>query len=295
MRLGVMQGRLCPPIGDKIQAFPGSRWADEFAASRELGLDAIEWVFERPDYEANPLLTDSGVKEMREASREYGVVIGSVVADYFMVERLFGEGPGVKPALEMLRLLFARCRDAKIPLVELPFVDSSALKTEADKKELVSNLQGPLEEAYRLGVTVSLETSLPPAEFNSLLAALRPHPVKVNFDMGNSASLGFAPAEEIPALAHSIANVHIKDRVHGGGTVPLGTGDVDFPEVFARLAAAGYSGDFIFQCARQDLSTSKAKKGPKETILEYLEFVRPLLKGFPAHPALERAAGGRSR
>lgn len=281
MRLGVMQGRLCPPVGDKIQAFPGACWPQEFAASRELGLNCIEWVFEHPGHEANPLMSEGGIREMRDAGRQYGVAINSVVADYFLVSRLFGEPKAaVARAVEMLSLLIRNCRAAGIPIVELPFVDASALKTESDQAELVKNLEKPLEDARREGVTIGLETSLAPKDFRRLLDALRPRGVKANYDMGNSASLGFNPAEEIPVLGADIANVHIKDRLRGGGTVPLGRGDTDFAEVFRQLKALRYEGGFIFQSARQDLSGSSVKKGPQETVREYLAFMRPHLEGL---------------
>ena len=45
-------------------------------------------------------------------------------------------------------------------------------------------------------------------------------------------------------------NVHIKDRLRGGTTVPLGTGNADFGRIFAALARTGYRGNYILQTAR---------------------------------------------
>jgi hexulose-6-phosphate isomerase len=72
----------------------------------------------------------------------------------------------------------------------------------------------------------------------------------VNYDSGNSASLGYRPRDEFAAYGARVGSVHIKDRRRGGGTVPLGTGDTDFPALFDCLRAAGYRGDFILQAAR---------------------------------------------
>jgi hexulose-6-phosphate isomerase len=44
--------------------------------------------------------------------------------------------------------------------------------------------------------------------------------------------------------------VHLKDRVLGAGTVPLGHGDTDFASLFQCLAEVRYAGDFILQVAR---------------------------------------------
>jgi hexulose-6-phosphate isomerase len=46
--------------------------------------------------------------------------------------------------------------------------------------------------------------------------------------------------------------VHIKDRIRGGGTVPLGTGDADFPTVFSQLNKIRYDGDITLQVARSE-------------------------------------------
>ena len=105
-------------------------------------------------------------------------------------------------------------------------------------------------DAETAGVELHLETSLDPAGFASLLDLI-PHPmVKVNYDAGNSASLGYAPADEFAAYGDRVGSVHIKDRVLGGSTVPLGGGSTDFDSLFACLAEQRYQGDFVLQVAR---------------------------------------------
>ena len=74
--------------------------------------------------------------------------------------------------------------------------------------------------------------------------------IRVNYDIGNSASLGFRAREEIAAYGERIGSVHVKDRKFGSGTVPLGTGDADFSAIFQGLAQIEYSGDFTLQVAR---------------------------------------------
>jgi len=273
-----MQGRLSPPLGDRIQAFPEGSWREEFALCRELGLGCIEWIFEHRDAEKNPLLSKDGRREIAALSERYGIRVNSVIADYFMVERLFGIGrKEVSLALETLGALIESCEDLGIPLLEIPLVDSSSLKSDADKEQFIGNLKRPLERAENRGVLIGLEADLPPKDFRKLLDAFKPLRVAANFDMGNSAFLGFKPAEEIPVLGASIANVHIKDRVKGGSTVPLGKGGTDFEAVFRALREVGYAGDFILQAARQDLPAGAKGKGPEETIREYIDFISPHL------------------
>ncbi len=40
--LGIMQGRLVPPVDGKIQAFPAGSWERELLLARQAGLDLIE-------------------------------------------------------------------------------------------------------------------------------------------------------------------------------------------------------------------------------------------------------------
>ena len=71
----------------------------------------------------------------------------------------------------------------------------------------------------------------------------------INYDIGNSASLGFDTKEEIATYGSGILNVHVKDRVHNGSTVPLGNGNADFESTFNELNKINYKGDFILQTA----------------------------------------------
>ena len=70
--------------------------------------------------------------------------------------------------------------------------------------------------------------------------------------MGNSASLDYNPDIEFSNYGFRILNVHVKDRVLKGATVPLGYGNAKFAKIFKQLAMIGYSGNFILQTARAD-------------------------------------------
>ena len=74
----------------------------------------------------------------------------------------------------------------------------------------------------------------------------------LTYDIGNSAGLGFDPGDEFKAYGERIIHVHVKDRLRGGSTVPLGEGDALFDNVFDYIAAQNYQGDIILQTARAD-------------------------------------------
>jgi hexulose-6-phosphate isomerase len=136
--------------------------------------------------------------------------------------------------------------------VVIPFVDKSRIESEEEKLQTLSILRMLLPSAEKYNVEFHLETSLAPQSFAELLEQC-PHPLlRVNYDSGNSCSLGYRVNEEFAAYGHRIGSVHIKDRRLGGGTVPLGTGNANLPAVFQGLAALSYRGDYVLQIARSE-------------------------------------------
>ena len=251
MRIAIMQGRLVPPQAGQYQFFPIDRWQDEFPSAAEAGLDAIEWIYDLQGADANPIATDDGIAAMRALSSRHAIAVTSLCADYFM------DRPFTKATVEefadleaRLRWLLARCRAAGIQRVVLPFVDNSRIESPEQRSQVLALLRKALPWAEASGVEIHLETSLDPTAFAGLLANL-PHPMlKVNYDSGNSSSLGYAVREELAAYGSRIGSVHIKDRIRNGGTVPLGTGSADIPALLAGLAAISYRGDYVLQAAR---------------------------------------------
>ena len=65
-----------------------------------------------------------------------------------------------------------------------------------------------------------------------------------------SAASGFDSHDEIEAYGHRILNLHIKDRLLHGATVPLGSGNADIPKALKKLKSIGYNGNCILQTAR---------------------------------------------
>lgn len=246
-----MQGRLGPPEAARFQSFPRDRWREEFSRAALAGLETIEWIYDAYGEDLNPICHADGILEMQRLSLRHGVAVESVCADWFMDLPLVGvDGETAALRWERLGWLMTRGAALNVNRIVVPFVDASAIRSAADFAAVVHGIGSLHDLIERTKVELHLETSLSPAEFAALLARL-PHPgVKVNYDAGNSASLGFRPGDEFDAYGARVGSVHLKDRRRGGGTVPLGEGDTDFAAVFACLRAVNYSGDFILQVAR---------------------------------------------
>src|SRR5258708_3515273 len=246
-----MQGRLLPPVGNRIEGFPARAWADEFHRAATVPLDGIEGICEASGAEDNRIGTSAGVERLRALAADRGAGVWPLCADYFMDRPLLRVPQSDRREGEsVLGWLVGQCAAAGIERIVLPFVDVSRIASAQDSRVAVECLRSVLHELERTGVEIHLETDLPADEFAGLLAAVNHPRVRANYDSGNSASLGYDPRAEFAAYGEFVGSIHVKDRVRGGGTVPLGQGDADFDTLFAEMRRVGYRGDFVLQVAR---------------------------------------------
>ena len=80
-------------------------------------------------------------------------------------------------------------------------------------------------------MNLSIESDLSPKEF-STFRMFDSKRITVNYDTGNSASLGFDVEEELEEYGDKISDIHIKDRLAEGGPVELGMGYTNFEKFF---------------------------------------------------------------
>jgi len=267
--IGIIQGRLSPRIDGKIQAYPASTWQKEFEIAQEIGYAAIEWIVEKP-LEINALMTDSGKAEIKKVISSTGVRIDYVCADIFMQQPLVRMTEEIKSQnKDYLLEILKNAKEVGALGVEIPFVDNSSIKNDKEKQEFIDAMQDAFKLAKDLDIKISLETDLSPIAFKELLEQIDLDFIQANYDIGNSASLGFDPEEELDAYGQRILNVHVKDRKLGGTTVPLGTGNAKIDLVIQKLQEFGYSGGLTMQAARGENDVETAK--------EQLKYVRSLL------------------
>jgi len=270
--IGIMQGRLSPRIAGKIQAYPANTWQKEFEIAQEIGYAAIEWIVEKP-VDTNALMTDSGKAEIKKIIASTGVRIDYVCADIFMQQPLVRMTEETKSQNKgYLKAILKNAKEVGAIGVEIPFVDNSSIKNEKEKQEFIDAMQDAFKQAKDIDLKISLETDLPPSDFQELLENIGLDYIQANYDIGNSASLGFDPKEELETYGLKILNVHVKDRKLGSTTVPLGTGNANINYVIQKLQEIGYSGGLTMQAARGENDIETAK--------EQLKYVRTLLNNL---------------
>ena len=251
--IGVMQGRLLPKFQGRYQAHPIGYWVDEFPIASKLGLDCIEFIFDFNDFESNPLLTKEGRSQIQSLENETGVKVLSVCADYFM-EAPLHKGPeqSIEKSSNVLSKLIDSCSELSVRDIVIPCVDQSRIDNSEQQEIFCRQITKLLPKVEQLGINLSLETDLSPGEFKSLLGELDHPGIKVNYDTGNSASNGFDPVMELGAYGDKISDLHIKDRVLGGGPVQLGKGDCNFQLFFKEFQKIDFNGPIILQAFRDE-------------------------------------------
>lgn len=259
--LGVMQGRLLPKYQGRYQAHPLGYWQEEFAVAAEIGFHYIEFILDYNDAELNPLMSTRGIKEIISQVEKTNVGVRSVCADYFM-EAPFHHPDAVMAdaSMEILRRLVHNSKEIGITDIVIPCVDQSSLTDAAANQRFVTRLKPMQDLAEKLDMNLSLETDLGPDAFAELLKEFQSNKITVNYDTGNSASLGYDPVKEFESYGKRISDIHIKDRKLKGGSVLLGTGDADFDAFFKTLATLEYDGPFIMQAFRDDEGVAITKK-----------------------------------
>lgn len=272
-QIGIMQGRLTPPLDEKIQFFPFDNWEKEFVLAEKLKLNEIEFIFDFEKYQQNPLWNNSGIAKINQLIKYYNIKVNHICADFFMIKPIFnGSVQEQQNSIEILKKLITKASLIGAQGIEIPLVDQSRLKTKTDAALLIKALRQIIPIADDYNINIVLETDLSPQKFVHLLRQINRPRIKANYDSGNSSALGYNSYEEVIALKDYISNIHIKDRLLHGKTVPLGTGDANFEQLFKALKHINYQGSFILQAARG----IKGKEA--QTIRKQIKFLKKYLR-----------------
>jgi hexulose-6-phosphate isomerase len=163
------------------------------------------------------------------------------------------------------------CSAVGIRTIVVPLVDNGRLETVEQENILVDFFLSQELFLAEHHLQILFESDFAPTELARFIARLPNDRFGINYDLGNSAALGFPPEDEFDAYGSRILNVHVKDRVLGGTTVPLMTGNADFSLVFSELTKLNYKGNYILQTARaSDGEHARAISKYRDIIIHWL-------------------------
>ena len=267
-KIGFIQGRLSPIVDGKIQAFPWKHWKEEFPAAADISIHKIEWTLDQEMLIENPFISKMGHKEIKKLSSEYGVEVVSLTGDCFMQFPFYKyQGKQYEDLVDDLDRIIESCAELSVKYIVIPLVDNGSVDNNEQEEILRKVLTDRVQILKDGGIVVVFESDLEPSSLNDFISNYEKDVFGINYDIGNSASLGYNPAEEFTEYGDRIYNVHVKDRVLGGTTVPLGTGNADFVTVFEQLKKSNYSGNYILQTARA------ANEKHSEVLAQYRDMI----------------------
>ena len=240
-----MQGRLSAQTDLGYQAFPWDTWETEFTLAAERGFEHIEWVLDSWQVQENPILINP--RAIQSRVEESGVRVVSVCADYLMDRPLDVTDP---ESWRVLHRLVETMQELDARWLVIPCVDQSSLRNQEARARFLAASTSIESLISGTNIEVTLESDLGPSDFADLLVHLEGSIFGVNYDIGNSSSLGYNPDEEFSAYGERVSLIHIKDRTLGAGSVLLGQGDADIVGALGYLDAMNFTGPVTMQAFR---------------------------------------------
>jgi len=256
-----MQGRLVPSVTGHLDAPPGPRWREEFAAAGQLGLHHIELVAEKMWDPDNPLWTTRGRSEITGLAEAAGVALSSLCVN----ESLVRPFPTICDDIDRrLRPVLAAL---PLDVVIVPLLEASDLC--GHDAHPTARAVRRLADGLPPGVGLAIEMSLPAADCLDFLQQVGSSAVGVCYDLGNATSFGYEPTGELQLLGRTVIHLHAKDRDAAGSNVRFGHGRVRFAPALAALRTIGYQGVITIEAVRGD--------DPVATAAAHVDFLRALL------------------
>lgn len=253
IRFGMVQGRLIKSPGNQLQWFPQPYWEGEFLTAGALGFDFIELLAERDHNPLNPIWTGEGVDKLKKVVELAGLTTPVLCNDYIIDHPI----PDNKECIEQNLRLISRGAIIGCDKYLLPLFEKSELR--------MNNLSAYIEPIRLLAdacdaanIELCLETILKGAELIETLEKINRPSISVVFDTGNRIAFGHDLGSDIRLLGSRISHMHIKDKNSANQNVVIGTGSVNFSEVFDALADIGYNGAYTFETNRGNNPTRTA-------------------------------------
>ncbi len=228
MKLGLMQGRLLPPVRGHIQEFPPN-WDEELVLVDRLGLVGVEWLATSHRFFINPILE-------KGTFNEFPII--SVCMDNLVHRQI--DDPVI------LETIIRSCYDAGVRRFTIPLLEESSMISGERRNRFCNNMEA-IGNMFSDAI-FSFEAELHPEHLAEIVYMC--DNFRVTYDTGNTTSFGLDHVEYINRFTNRINNVHLKDRTFNAETVEPLTGDTDFETIFKALKSIGYDGNYVIQTAR---------------------------------------------
>jgi L-ribulose-5-phosphate 3-epimerase len=267
-KIAFVQGRLVDQIDNKIQAFPIDTWKDELEIATQNDMKYIELTVDLTDIEKNPLSNEDGSLYLKKQLNTQSIEAIACTADFIM---------HCPPWISDYKKMQAICKNIIEGLGNIgcrflvfPLVDNSSIDKSLEEQSIKFLLS--LEEYLKKNnVEIVIESDYQHKELKSFIENFPDKYYGINYDIGNSASMGYCIEDEFSSYFDRVKHIHVKDRLLKGSTVPFGSGSVNFDKCFRIIRAYNYKGNFSIQSARDHSGNHVS------VMLKYIKMVENLL------------------
>ena len=246
-KYGIVQGRLSAVPQGMLQCFPQETWQEEFEACREIGLEFIELLSERQFNEFNPLWSEGGRNEITNTVTKNQLEIYSICSDFIIDHNLFSSDSELVDS--HMEIFFEVCAGLEVPKIILPLLEESSVSV-GHFDAAAEKLRKICDAAEQFNAEIVVETLLPANDLLDLIKICNRTNLGAVFDSGNRVNFKEHIYDEVCTLGDYISHVHIKDKNDVGENVLLGTGNVDFAELFSGLRDVNYKSAYVFETTR---------------------------------------------
>ena len=203
-------------------------------------------MVERKPNEHNPFRSYDGREQIKQNALANNLEIYSCCFDYVIDHSIINQN---NDFLNEIEQFFIGCEELQIPVVVLPLLEQSDLNPQSYKK-YVPYIQDIADNLMHKSADLCIESVLPAAKLVEFLRLVDRENVSCVYDSGNRIVDGTDLVSEILLLDKWIKHFHIKDKNQLGENVILGTGQVNFEDVFNALRKIDYQGHFNFETTR---------------------------------------------
>lgn len=238
--IGFMQGRLTEKGGFFPQEFPKENWQQELYLARNVGFDCIEWMFNKSDWDRNPIVLNKGIENIVKTCQDTKIRVSGICANYFMEISIY-HSDKQEGNLSVINKLVHSAQIIGCNNIIIPLFDASEIQLDNTIiYDIVDKL--PANDVYIL-----FESNERLECLKNWISGFQRNKVGICYDIGNTTGLGYDSAQELHNYGDIVKNVHLKDKKVGGTTVMLGNGDADFRACFDALKEFSYNGCYILE------------------------------------------------
>jgi L-ribulose-5-phosphate 3-epimerase UlaE len=262
-RFGIIEGRLIkPPSKDLLQYFPPN-WIDEINIAKFLKFGFIEFFKDRNNNQVCPFFTKKGFKIVSDILNLKNFKSYSFCDDYFIKKNIL-KYKFLKKYFEdiSLNLSIIKTKLYVLPLYEKSNLNKKNYILFLKKINLISNILN------KNNIFLALETDLELKFINFLFKKAKSKNLYLVYDTGNRVKKGINQFEEISNLKNKIIHIHLKDKDSRGNNVVLGSGIVNFKDIFFALKKINYKKNFCFETNRG--------ADPVETMFKNIKFIKKI-------------------